>query len=61
MTLSSGDKNVVSNIRNGYKEKVELYSDELIAKCWRKFSQLDEYPDKEKFLDWLSVEYWNNN
>lgn len=56
MTLSTGDQNIVSNIRLRHKERVTQYSDEHIARVWRDFSLSDEYPDDEAFLEWLAME-----
>lgn len=53
MKLTSGDVNVVSNVRFKHKTQVASYSDEHIAKTWRDFSQSEDYPDEEKFLEWL--------
>jgi hypothetical protein len=56
MALSTGDKQVVFNIRFELKDKVEKYTDEEIAQTWRDFSQSEDYahPDRmNKFLEWL--------
>lgn len=52
--LTAGDKNVVSNVRYKHSDKVKNYSDEHIAETWRHFSQSDEYPNEDKFLEWLA-------
>lgn len=57
MHLSTRDKSVVYNIRHKHGKTVEAYTDEHIAKTWREFSQSDEYPDEDKFLEWLSVDH----
>lgn len=54
--LNSGDKNIVANIRFDYKDMVKDFSDEHIAETWRHFSQSEDYPDKDKFLEWLKSE-----
>lgn len=53
--MTQGDKNVVYNLRNDPKVKDRLakHTDEAIAKAWRDFSLSDEYPDMEKFPDWI--------
>lgn len=51
--MTEGDKSVVYNIRYKYKDKVNKYSDEWIAKSWKHFSQSEDYPDEEKF-----IKYW---
>lgn len=53
MPLSVGDANCVSNLRYQLKEKLEPFSDEQIAKAWRNFSQSDEYPNLETFVEWI--------
>lgn len=55
--LTQGDLNVVSNIRGELGEKVMQYSDEHIAKTWIEFSLSNDYPDMEKFIDWLSGDF----
>lgn len=54
MEMTRGDQNVVFNIRFQYGEKVIRYTDEHIAKVWRVFSQSEDYPNEDKFLEWLS-------
>ena len=54
MTLSQGDKNVVDNIRFKHGEAVADYPDAYIASTWRMFSQSEDYPNDDKFLEWLS-------
>jgi hypothetical protein len=54
--LSEGDKGIVYNIRFKHKDAVAQYSDELIAYTWREFSSSEEYPDEDKFLEWLQIE-----
>lgn len=46
--MTPGDRNVVDNLRREYGQKIEQWSDEIIAKTWREFSQSDEYPDKDQ-------------
>lgn len=55
MALTQGDKNVVYNLRNDPKVKDRLakHSDEAIAEAWQDFSLSDEYPDMDKFPDWI--------
>lgn len=51
--MKDSDKNVVKNIRYDHGKIVEQYTDDHIAETWRHFSQNEDYPDKEKFLEWL--------
>lgn len=53
MKLTEGDKSVIANIRFDYKDLVKKFTDEHIAQTWRHFSQSDDYPSKDKFLEWL--------
>lgn len=51
--LTDGDKNIVANVRFDYKDMVKDFTDEHIAQTWLYFSQSADYPDKDKFLEWL--------
>lgn len=55
-TMTAGDRNVVNNIRYKHGDAVKTYPDEHIAKTWREFSGSDEYPDEDKFLEWLAFD-----
>lgn len=51
--LTSGDKQVVYNLRQQLGDELAKYSDEAIAEAWRNFSMSEDYPDIDKFLLWL--------
>lgn len=51
--MTPGDVNVVSNLRYQLKEAVAIYTDKQLADAWRNFSQSEDYPEMEKFIDWI--------
>ena len=53
MKLTSGDKQVVQNLRFKFKERAEQYSDEQLAQAWRNFSISEDFPDEERVFDWI--------
>lgn len=52
-TLTSGDKQVVANLRFKHGQKVAHVTDAKLAYNWRMFSSSDDFPDEDKF-----VEFW---
>jgi hypothetical protein len=54
MPLSTGDQQIVSNIRHKFGARVARYSDYHIATTFNAFSGSEDYNDEEKFVeDWL--------
>jgi hypothetical protein len=51
--LNEGDRNIVSNLRHKYGDRLTDYSDERIAHVYREWQQSEDYPDEEKLLDWM--------
>lgn len=62
--MTSSDASVVSNLRYEHKEAVAAYSDATLARCWRDFSNSEDYYDPEragKFLEWAKDYHEEDN
>lgn len=58
-TMTTGDRNVVANLRYQYGEALIMSSDEDIALAWRRYSGSDEYEQRydepNLFLKWVDM------
>ena len=61
MRYTTGDANIVRNLRRQYGEALEIYTNLTIAKAWRDFSRSDEYfrrnEEPNLFLEWVEMEH----
>lgn len=58
MKMTTGDQQVVSNMRGAHKEAIAGFSDEVVAHAWRIFSQSNEYtgnPETNVFVEWCDM------
>jgi hypothetical protein len=53
--MTHSDAQVVYNLRHKFKDRIKTHSDSDIAESWREFSGSEDYPDEEKYLDWLAM------
>lgn len=58
-TMTTGDRNVVGNLRYQYGEALIIFSDEDIARAWWQYSLSDEYNKRHDepnlFLEWVEM------